>query len=166
MTFPIITGATQNLASAGLVLGTTSTYTTTAATSACINGIFGIALAVQTNAASPTVDATTGLPFVSLTANQSTVLVWGVNAAGASKLAQGSIVQTDIGVTTTAGAFLQALPQFPALVEDFVPLAYGVVRTSPTGAAFTAGTTAWAAPGITCSAVKNVSALPDRPRTM
>lgn len=165
MTFPIITGVTQNLVSAGFVLGTTSTYTTTAATSACINGIFAAALAAQTNTASPVLDATTGLAFVPLTANQATVLVWGVNAAGAIKLAQGSIVATDIGVTTTAGAFLQAVPQFPALPEDFVAIAYNLVRTSPTGNAFIAGTTAWAASGITCSVAKNVSALPDRPRT-
>lgn len=164
MTFPIVTGVTQNHASAGFVLGTTSTYTTAAATSASINGAFTTALAAQTNTASPTVDATTGAAFVALTANQATVLVWGVNAAGAIKLAQGSIVATETGVTTTAGAFL-GVPQFPALVEDFVPIAYGLVRTSPTGAAFTAGTTAWAASGITCSVAKNVSALPDRPRT-
>lgn len=163
MTFPIVTGVTQNMASAGFVLGTTSTYTTTAATSACINGIFATALAAQTNTASPTVDATTGAAFVPLTANQATVLVWGVNAAGAIKLAQGSIVPTDTGVTTTAGAFL-GVPQFPALPEDFAPIAYNLVRTSPTGAAFTPGTTSWAASGITCSVAKNVSALPDRPR--
>lgn len=154
---------TRNMVSAAFVLGTTSTYTTTVTTSCVINGIFATALTAQTNTASPTTDATTGAAFVPLVANQATVLVWGVNAAGAIKLAQGSIVPTETGVTTTAGAFINA-PQFPALPDDFCPIAYGLVRTSPTGNAFTAGTTNWTASGITCTTFKNISVLPDRPR--
>lgn len=164
MTFYSKPGATFNHVSAGFVLGTTSTYTTTVTTEVSINGKFGTTLAAQTNTASPTTDATTGAAFVALTANQATVLVWGVNAAGAIKLAQGSIVNTETGVTTTAGAFI-SLPQFPALPDDFCPIAYNLVRTSPTGSAFTAGTTAWAASGITCSTAKNISTLPDRPQS-
>ncbi len=156
-------GETFNHVSAGFVLGTTSTYTTTVTTTVSIGGVFGTTLAAQTNTASPTVDATTGAAFVPLTANQATVLVWGVNAAGAIKLAQGSIVPTETGVTTTAGAFITA-PQFPALPEDFAAISYGLVRTSPTGSAFTAGTTNWTASGITCSTFKNIATLPDRPR--
>lgn len=162
-TFQNIQGATVNLANAGFVLGTTSTYTTTATTVCAIQGAFATGLTAQTNTASPTTDATTGAAFVPLTANQATVLVWGVNAAGAIKLAQGSIVATETGVTTTAGAFIVA-PQFPALPEDFCPIAYGLVRTSPTGSSFTAGTTSWAASGITCSTFKNIHTLPDRPK--
>jgi hypothetical protein len=156
-------GETRNMVSAAFVLGTTSTYTTTVTTSAVFNGVFGTTLAAQTNTASPTTDATTGAAFVPLAANQATVLVWGVNAAGAIKLAQGSIVPTETGVTTTAGAFINA-PQFPALPDDFAPIAYNLVRTSPTGSAFTAGTTSWTASGITCSTAKNISVLPDRPK--
>lgn len=156
-------GETRNMASAGFSLATTSTYTTTATTSAIINGVFGTTLAAQTATASPTTDATTGAAFVALAANQATVLVWGVNAAGAIKLAQGQIVPTETGVTTTAGAFINA-PQFPALPDDFAPIAYNLVRTSPTGSAFTAGTTSWTASGITCSTAKNISVLPDRPK--
>lgn len=163
MSFNSTPALTLNHINAGFVLGTTSTYTTTAATSVSINGKFGTALSAQTNTASPTTDATTGAAFVALTANQATVLVWGVNAAGAIKLAQGSIVPTETGITTTAGAFINA-PQFPALPDDFCPIAYNLVRTSPTGSAFTAGTTAWAASGITCSTAKNISSLPDRPQ--
>lgn len=158
-----IAGETRNMVSTGFVLGTTSTYTTTVTSTVVINGIFGTTLAAQTNTASPTLDATTGLAFVPLAANQATVLVWGINAAGAIKLAQGSIVPTETGVTTTAGAFINA-PQFPALVDDFAPIAYHLVRTSPTGNAFTAGTTSWTASGITCTVAKNISVLPDRPR--
>ena len=161
-TFQNINGMTVNQVSAAFVLGTTSTYTTTVTTSAVINGLFGTTLGAQTNTASPTVDATTGVAFVPLTANQATVLVWGVNAAGAIKLAQGQIVPTETGVTTTAGAFITA-PGFPALPDDFCPIAYNLVRTSPTGSAFTAGTTQWAASGITCSVAKNVHTLPARP---
>lgn len=161
-TFQNINGMTVNQASAGFVLGTTSTYTTTATTSAVINGVFATGLTAQTNTASPTLDATTGAAFVPLTANQATVLVWGVNAAGAIKLAQGQVVSTETGVTTTAGAFITA-PQFPALPDDFVPIAYNLVRTSPTGSSFTPGTTAWAASGITSSVAKNIQTLPARP---
>ena len=155
---------TINLANAGLVAGTTSTYTTTATTVCAINGKFATTLGAQTNTASPTTDATTGAAFVALAANQCTVLVWGTNAAGAIKLAQGSIEATEVGVTTTVGAFIKA-PQFPSLPDDFCPIGYQLVRVSPTGAAFTAGTTSWAASGITCSTIKNVCTLPGRPQT-
>ena len=155
---------TINLANAGLVAGTTSTYTTTATTVCSIGGKFATSLTAQTNTASPTTDATTGAAFVALAANQCTVLVWGTNAAGAIKLAQGSIEATEVGVTTTVGAFIKA-PQFPSLPDDFCPIGYQLVRVSPTGAAFTAGTTSWAASGITCSTIKNVCTLPGRPQT-
>mgnify|MGYP001616749975 CR=1 FL=1 len=154
-------GATFNHVSAGFVLGTTSTYTTTVTTEVSINGKFGTTLAAQTNTASPTTDATTGAAFVALTANQATVLVWGVNAAGEIKLSQGSIEDTAVGVTTTAGAFLK-LPQFPSLPDDFCPIGYQLVRTAPSASAFTPGTSSWTATGITCSTIQNVATLPDR----
>lgn len=156
-------GLTQNMVSAAFVLGTTSTYTTTVTTEVVIGAKFGTTLGAQTNTASPTTDAATGAAFVPLAANQATVLVWGVNAAGAILLAQGSIVPTAVGVTTTAGAFINA-PQFPGLPDTFCPIAYNLVRTSPTGSAFTAGTTSWTASGITCSTAQNISTLPDRPQ--
>lgn len=152
-----------NHVSAAFVLGTTSTYTTTVTTTVSLNGKFGTTLGAQTNTASPTTDATTGAAFVALAANQATVVVAGVTAAGAIKYMQGSIVPTETGVTTTAGAFINA-PQFPAVPDTVVPIAYWLVRTSPTGSAFTTGTTSWTASGITCSAPVNVSVLPDRPQ--
>jgi hypothetical protein len=162
MSFYNTPALTLNHVSAAFVLGTTSTFTTTVTTSVSINGRFGTTLGAQTNAASPTTDALTGAAFVPLTANQATVLVWGVNAAGAIKLCQGSIVPTETGVTTTAGAFISA-PQFPMLPEDFAPIAYNLVRTSPTGSAFTPGTTSWTASGITCSVARNIATMQDRP---
>lgn len=158
----IIAGLTlnHNLAT-GLVLAATSTFTTTASTSCSIRGKEATPLTAQTTAATPTTDATTGAAFPALAANQACALVWGVNAAGAIKLAQGPIVPTEVGVTTTVGNFISA-PPFPALPEDFCPIGYNLVRVSPTGAAFTTGTTQWAASGITCSAIQRVSTLPDR----
>ena len=157
-------GLTLNHVSAALVAGTTSTYTTTVTTSCSIRGKFAVALAAQTNTASPTTDATTGLAFVALTDNQATVLVWGINAAGAIKLSQGSIENTEVGVTTTAGAFLN-LPKFPALPDDFCPIGYQLCRTAPSASDFTPGTSSWTATGITCSTIQNIATLPDRPQS-
>ncbi len=157
-------GMTMSHVNAGLVAGTTSTYTTTASTACSINGKWATALTAQTNTASPTTDASTGAAFVALTDNQATVLVWGVNAAGAIKLCQGTIVPTAVGVTTTAGAFLNA-PDFPVLPDDFCPIGYQLVRTAPSAADFTPGTSSWTATGITASTIQNVSVLPARPQT-
>lgn len=157
-------GMTFNHVNAGLVAGTTSTYTTTATTVCTINGKFATGLTAQTNTASPTTDANTGLAFTALTPNQATVLVWGVNAAGAIRLCQGSIEATETGVTTTVGAF-KSLPQFPALPDNFAAIGYQLVRTAPSAAGFTAGTTSWTASGVTCSTIQNVSVLPNAPQS-
>ena len=156
-------GATRNMVSAGFVLGTGSSYTTTATTSSVIDGVFATGLTAQTNTASPTTDAATGAAFVALTDNQATVLVWGVTLAGAIALCQGSVEATEVGVTTTAGAFIKA-PQFPNLPNDFCPIAYGLARTAPSASTWTPGTSDWTATGVTCSTFKNISVLPSRPR--
>lgn len=156
-------GVTQNNVNAALVLGTTSTYSTTVTTAGAVNGKFVTTLAAQTNAASPTVDAVTGLPFVALGINKATVLVYGQTAAGAIQLTQGTIEDTQPGITTTVGAFNKA-PQFPSLPDNFMPLAYVLVRTAPAAASFTPGTSSWTASGVTASAVQNVVCLPDRPQ--
>jgi len=157
-------GLTFNHVNAGLVAGTTSTYTTTATTVCSIRGKFATGLTAQTNTASPTTDATTGAAFVAVPYDNCCALVWGVNAAGAIKLSQGPVTPTQPGVTTTVGAFINA-PQWPSLPEDFCVIGYQLVRVAPTGASFTPGTTQWAASGITCSTIQNVSTLPDRPQT-
>ena len=156
-------GITENKVSAAFVLGTTSTYTTTVTTECVIDSVFATTLGAQTNTASPTLDAATGLAFPALGDNQATVLVWGITLGGAIALCQGSIEDTQVGVTTTAGAFLKA-PQWPTLPDDFCPIAYNLVRTAPSASAFTTGTSSWTATGITCSVAKNVSGLPARPR--
>lgn len=152
----------RSMVNAGFVAGTTSTYTTTASTSSVIRGVWGTALTAQTNTASPTTDANTGLAFRALAVNQATVLVWGTNAAGAIQLVQGTIVPTAPGVTTTVGALIN-YPQFPVIPDDFCPHAYTVVRTAPSASAWTPGTSSWTASGVSASTFRNVSTLPSRP---
>ncbi len=153
----------------GAVAGTTNTITTTVASEHVINGKFGTALGVLTNSATvPTTDVNTGAAFIaqvstSAAGGQACCYVFGVNAAGSLKAAQGPITATELGVTTTAGAFI-ACPQFPPIPDDFCPIAYVVVRTSPTGNSFTFGTTNWAASGITCTTFQNIQTLPGRPQ--
>jgi hypothetical protein len=157
-------GMTVNLVNAGLVAGTTSTYTTTATTSCVIGGKFATQLSAQTNTATPTTDVNTGAAFVAQTDNTACVYVYGINAAGEIKVAQGSIVDTEVGVTTTAGAF-KVGPQFPTLPDDFCPIGYQIVRTAPSAADFTFGSSSWTATGITAATAVNVHTLPLRPQT-
>lgn len=154
---------TRSMANAVFAAGTTSTYSTTNSTECVINGKWATALSAQTNTASPTTDVNTGAAFVDLTDNQICAFVWGVNAAGAVKVAQGPIVDTAPGVTTTPGDVTVA-PQFPALPDDFCPCAYTLIQTAPSAADFTFGSSSWGATGITDTWV-NVSTLPSRPQT-
>lgn len=154
---------TLNFASAAAVAGTTSTFTSTVTTNCCINGKFAVTLGAQTNAASPTTDASTGAAFNALAPNQCCTLVFGQNAAGTLKLVQGPIIATLTGVTTTVGALIND-PQFPGLPNDFVALAYTVVRTAPSAAAWTPGTSSWTASGVSASTFANVAYLPSRPQ--
>jgi hypothetical protein len=157
-------GITINHASAAMVAGSTSTYLTTVTTNCCINGKFAVTLAAQTNTASPTADATTGNAFLPLAPNKCCALVFGQNLAGAIKLCQGPIIDTIVGVTTTVGALLRD-PQFPPLPDDFCPLAYTIVRTAPSAASWTPGTSSWTASGVSASTFQNVSQLPNRPQS-
>ena len=156
-------GLTANFASAAMVAGTTSTYTTTVTTNCCINGKFATTLGAQTNTATPTTDATTGNAFIALTPNQTCCIVLGQNLAGTIKMCQGPIIPCSVGVTTTVGALILD-PQFPALPADFVPLAYTIVRTAPSAAAWTPGTSSWTASGVSASTFQNVSQIPNRPQ--
>ena len=156
-------GLTINFVSAAMVAGTTSTYTTTVTTAGLVNGKFVTTLGAQTNTASPTTDANTGAAFTALSANKTCALVFGQTAAGAIKLVQGPIIDTYTGVTTTVGAFKDA-PQFPPLPDDFLPLAYTLVRTAPDAAAWTPGTSSWTASGVSATTFKNIGVLPNRPQ--
>jgi len=156
-------GITINLVSAAMVAGTTSTYTTTVTTAGLINGKFMTTLGAQTNTATPTTDANTSAAFNALAPNQCCALVLGQNLAGAIQMVQGPIIATNVGVTTTVGAFVRA-PQFPDLPNDFCPLAYTIVRTAPSAAAWTPGTSSWTASGVSATTFQNVGQLPNRPQ--
>lgn len=158
-------GMTISHVKTGITKGTTSTYTTTAATECSIDGKWATDLAIQTNTATPTTDAVTGNAFVALTDNKATVLVFGVNAAGAIQMAQGGIEDTEVGITTTAGDFKRA-PQWPSIPDDFCPIGYLLVRTAPSASDWTPGTSSWTATGVTASAVVQVNgSLPRQPVT-
>ena len=156
-------GTTQSFASAAMVAGTTSTYTTTVTTNCAVNGKFATTLGAQTNTATPVLDATTGAAFVALAPNQTCALVFGLTVGGAIALCQGPIIATVTGVTTTVGALFR-VPIFPTLPDNFCPLAYTIVRTAPSAANWTPGTNSWTASGVSASTFQNVSQLPNRPQ--
>jgi hypothetical protein len=89
--------------------------------------------------------------------------VFGQNAAGTLLMAQGPIIATTPGVTTTVGALARD-PQWPALPDNFVALAYCIARTAPSAAPWTPGTGAWTASGVSASTFQNVAQLPARPQ--
>lgn len=150
----------------GLTKGTTSTYTTTAASETSIDGKTSTALAVQTNTATPTTDARTSAAFVAQTDNKVAVYVFGVTAAGAIAVCQGPIIDTEVGSGATAGALLLR-PQFPVLPDNFCPIGYLFVRTAPSSSDWTFGSSNWTATGVTASAVVEVDGqLPDRPQAL
>lgn len=154
---------TLSVANAVMSAGTTSTYVTTTSTACIIAGKWATVLTAQNNTATPTTDATTGLAFVALAPNQACALVLGINAAGTIKMSQGPAIATAIGVTTTVGALISD-PQFPGLPSDFCPLAYTIVRTAPSAAAWTPGTSSWTASGVSASTFQNIAMLPPRPQ--
>lgn len=156
---------TANFVKVGAVAGTTNTFTTTAGTQAAIRGKFGTQLAVLTNSATtPTTDANTSAAFTAILPNKTAAVVFGINAAGTLVAAQGPIIDTFAGVTTTVGAFKEA-PQFPVLPDDFCPFAYTLVRVAPSGGAgFVLGTTNWTASSMSCTTFRDVAVLPDRPQ--
>ncbi len=156
-------GPTLNLVSAAMVAGTTSTYTTTVTTTCVINGKFATTLGAQTATATPTTDANTSAAFLPLAPNQCCAIVLGQTLAGAIAMVQGPIIPTNVGVTTTVGALIRD-PQFPPLPDNFCPLAYTIVRTAPSAAAWTPGTSSWTASGVSASTFQNVCQLPNRPQ--
>jgi hypothetical protein len=137
-----------------LSTGTTSTYTTAAILTASVNGVRGTPLAAQTNTASPTTGAVSGLP-ITLVANQSRAVVWCVNAAGAVAVVEGPVVDWINNVYTVA-------PSLPAIPDTLTPFAIQILRAGATAVGTqTFGSTAWAATGFT-NAITNIYVLPDR----
>jgi|ERR1035437_480180 hypothetical protein len=158
---------TLNLANMGLVIGTTTSLSVKLAPSSCIAGKFcTITLSASDNQAiTPTLDANTGVAFVPILPNTCAAVVYGLNAAGTLVAAQGKAIATEVGVTTTVGAFINA-PQFPAISDLMVPVAYHVIRVAPSGTAgFTLGVSPWtgSASYATCTTIQNIVTLPGRP---
>lgn len=160
----MLQGLTMNLVNAGITAGTTSTYTITTTTRCVINGKYATAIVAASNITNVTTDINTGAAFVPMVDDQECVFVIGQPVAGvAMQVAQGSIVNTLVGVTTTPGAAINTYAQFPALPDNFCPLAYCVVKTAPSSSGFTWGTTGFDASGLDDTWV-DVGVLPDRPQ--
>lgn len=115
-----------------LAAGTTTTVSSTNAITGFVNGAPYNASALS-NTATPTTDANTGVVFPSLTASTGTIVVLGINSAGALRAVQGSIAALD-----TAGAFITA-PQPPTIPDGFLPFAKIVVKAGSTASAWTFG---------------------------
>lgn len=162
-----LAGATFGTIKTGLIKGSTSTLTTTVTSAGMIGGKYVSGVTALTDSAIPTTDIVTGAAFVALTDNQATVFVVGQNAAGTVLMAQGSIEDTQVGVTTVAGDFITA-PQFPNLPDNFMVWGYILCRTAPSAGNFLVGTATtgdWAATGVTSSQFVQCGVLPDRPVT-
>lgn len=156
-------GNTYNLFNCGAVAGTGFSFTSTATTNAVINGKFTATLGAQTNAATPTVDSATNLPFNALPPGNCCSLVFGITSNGTMQMVQGKVIATGAGSGNTPGSLIND-PQFPGLPNDFCPLAYTVVRTAPTASPWTPGASAWTATGVVASTFQNVAQLQNRPQ--
>ena len=151
---------TQSFSKTNAVAGTTSTVTTTVATDFIINGKFGTQLNILTAEVSPTTDHLTGVAFPALAINQGVAIVLGTILAGGDNLVavQGDIKNLDSGTVEFSIA-----PPFPTIPDTMCPFAYIIVTNDSTGAAWTFGTTTFAATGIVDTFV-DIGMMPDRPQ--
>lgn len=152
--------ATMALVKATVAAGTTTTLSSTGTIVYAIRGK-AYSASAWSNTATPTTDINSGSAFTGVVANKGSVYVIGINAAGAMKVAQGTIEALD-----ATGAFIQA-PQFPGLPLDFCPLAYLVIKAGSTANA----TTGWIFGTSNNSSVTGITytfqdcvTLPDRPQ--
>ena len=151
-------GLTICTAKAGLTAGTTTTYTTAAATGGSIRGEFVTALSAQTNTATPTTDAN-GDAFTAVGASKGSVFVFCLTAAGALAVLQGSVEDLD------ASGNFEAAPDFPAVdIDTLVPFGFVVIKVDSTGSDWTFGASNWTATGVT-DTFTDVTTLPLRPQT-
>jgi len=149
-------GMTLSVAKAGLAAGTTSTYTTAAATAGFIEGVFATALAAQTNTATPTTDAS-GDAFTALAASEACVFVFGIVAAGTIAVQQGPVVAMD--ADTDEPLFNL---EFPSVLDTVMPFGYAVIKNGSTGSAWTFGSSNWTATGVV-DTYSDVGSMPFRP---
>lgn len=128
------TSLTGALGKATLAAGTTSTVSTTGVLPFAIRGK-AYSHAALTNEATPTTDINTGAAFVGVKAGYGSVFVYGFNAAGALKCAQGEVIALDTSGTYT----WKQKPQLPALPDDFCPFGALTILAGSTADA----TTGW-----------------------
>lgn len=144
-----------------LAAGTATVTVGTAITNAVVDGKFiASALAATATAlafVSPA-DGTTAVTATSLAVSQACVIVHCVNAAGARKELQGTIVPYDATAATITGVLA-----FPVIPKTLTEIGYSTIKNGVT-AAFVFGTTNWNATGV-ITATSNVSKLPSRPLT-
>lgn len=116
---------TATFSKAGLAAGTTSTLTT-GGTIVYANRGKMYSKAALTNAASPTVDSNTNLPFATLLANQGVTIVVGFDTGGVVRAVQGTVVALDV-----SGNFISA-PPYPAIPDPITPIGYIVLKAGST----------------------------------
>jgi hypothetical protein len=149
---------TQTLMHCALAAGTTTTISSTGTIHYCIKGKTATKSALS-NTATPTTDVTTSAAFPSLSANQGTVVVIGLDSSGNVKAAQGPIRPLD-----SSGLFIDQ-PQFPIVPDTVCPIGYIVLKAGSTlSGTWTFGTNNLSGvTGMTYTFV-SVSTLPDRPQ--
>lgn len=165
MTQSLINNGTGCLSRVTLAAGTTTTVSSTGTIVYAIRGEAYSASALS-NTATPTTDINTGTAFVGVKAGYGSTFVYGLNAAGALKCAQGTVVPLN---TVTSTYAWDLSPQFPALPDDFCPIAYLTILAGSTADA----TTGWiqgssnqaSVTGITYARQDVALGMPDRPQT-
>lgn len=170
-----LAGLTLAFGDAGIVAGTTTTMTASAAINYCIDGKAYIQ-PTTTNVQPATTDANTGVALEGVPAGYGTVIVFGYgsNQSTTIKMAQGEIVKIAPNTASyTPGAFIE-LPEFPKIPDNFCPVGYVTVRVATdytSGGKYIFGTSNTTATGAQNSAATahanlfcSISAMPSRPQ--
>lgn len=118
-------GGNLVLGKAGLAAGTTTTFTVATTFTYAIKGQL-YSQASGSNAASPVLDANTGVAFKPLNTNQACVFAFLVDGTGTVRVAQGPIV-SNLDLTGGIGA-----AQFPAYPDAYTPFGYLLAQAGPT----------------------------------
>lgn len=147
------------LSKAGLtgLSGAATTFTTAVAITYAILGKM-FSKAAVTGGVTPIVDALTGLA-ISLLANQGTVVVWALDAAGNVVALGGTVKALD-----QSGNFKEGYPDFPSVPDQYTAFAYSIHKAGATASGtWTFGVSNWNATGLTHTA-QDIMLLPGRPQ--
>ena len=157
---------TQCLKKAGLVAGTTTTYSITAnPLEYSIKGKI-YSKATVTNGATPTTDALTGAAFVTLifpasatVAGQGSIYVFCYDSSGNIKVVQGSVETLDL-----SGNFINS-PKLPIIPDTICPFGYLTVKLGATAVAnWLFGTNNLSGVTGVTYAFQDITTMPDRPQ--